>query len=76
MVKCQICKQKFNDHKEAQQVKCNDGQGGHILQEVVIGSINPDDGSRADFLSVGPRERAEWAAKAREIFGDGGDDSY
>lgn len=74
MLKCQICQEKFNDQVEAGRKACKDG-GGHILQEVLIGSINPDDGSRADFISVGASERAKWAEEARRVFGDD-TDSY
>ena len=72
MMKCVVCRQRFNDGEEAGRAACAPGQG-HMLQEEIIGSSNPDDKERVDFRSVDANDLKQWGEQAKKWFGDDSD---
>jgi hypothetical protein len=68
-MKCVVCGTEFKDQLDASQRPCKSG-GGHILQETLDGTRNPDTGESASFRSVDAADLKKWGEQARKIYGE------
>lgn len=69
--RCALCHGNFFDEREAASRPCRSLGESHMLQPLIQGSINPDDKSQADFVSVDSADLKKWGEQAKKIYGDG-----
>lgn len=64
--KCVVCGTIKPGAADFQFIPCRGG-AKHIIQEVVSGSRNPDDGQAADFVAVDSADLRKWGEEAKRL---------